>query len=536
MYIDYLPNSLLEDIINNRCIPFIGAGFSKNASSNKTIPDWNELGRKVAGYFRDYQYENAIETLSHYENEYSRANLIEILAKELNINEISPGDCHLSFCKLYFDLICTTNFDYLLETAFSELYAKKGKPYHVISNEDRLSTYFNEKTTIIKMHGDFNEPAKMVVTENDYDTFISNNPLLCTYIANLLITRTPLLIGYSLNDPDIRMIWNIISSRLSSLRRTGYVLVVSASENDITRYRRRGIKVINLPGKQSDYATIYKTLFNELLAYWNEKNSVNMKTSNEEAIGILKYSSDTIGQMCFFSVPYERLSLYKKYVFPIVERLGMIPVSADEYVLPGDNISAKINTLIQKSSIAIIDTTMINSNISMEYGIINEAKIPHLVIASEPVIASGSDISVDKLLRGDFDKNLEKLINGIEDFLSEYSLSHNTAVYLFNEPKRLFDLKEYNVAVISAVRLLEVELKEALSKMGNIAMGSPASLNQLIKILGGQTDYDTTKMMEWVSMRNTVVHSANFTVARKKAKEVVEGIYEAIKDISKLNF
>jgi hypothetical protein len=154
------------------------------------------------------------------------------------------------------------------------------------------------------MHGDFNESAKMVVTENDYDTFIFNNPLLCTYIANLLITRTPLLIGYSLNDPDIRMIWNIISSRLNSLRRTGYVLAVSASENDITRFRRRGIKVINLPGKKSDYSKIYTTLFNELLIYWNEKNSENMKTSNEDAIGILKYSGDNIGQMCFFSVPY----------------------------------------------------------------------------------------------------------------------------------------------------------------------------------------------------------------------------------------
>jgi NAD-dependent SIR2 family protein deacetylase len=536
MYIDYLPNSLLEDIISNRCIPFIGAGFSKNANSNKPIPDWNELGKKVAGYFSDYQYDNAVETLSHYENEYSRANLIEILAKELNINVISPGGCHLSFCKLYFDLICTTNFDFLLETAFSELYAKKGKPYHVIANEDRLSTYFNEKTTIVKMHGDFNEPAKMVVTENDYDTFISNNPLLCTYIANLLITRTPLLIGYSLNDPDIRMIWNIISSRLNSLRRTGYVLAVSASENDITRFKRRGMKVINLPGKKSDYSKIYTTLFNELLVYWNEKNSENMKTSNEDAIGILKYSSNNTGQMCFFSVPYERLSLYKKYIFPIVEGLGMVPVSADEYVLPGDNISAKINTLIQKSSIAVIDTTMISSNISMEYGIINEAKIPHLVISSEQFVTSGIDISINRLLFGDFDKKLEHLINGVEDFLSEYSLSQNSTDYLFNEPKRLFDLKEYNAAIISAIRLLEVELKEIISKVGNIAMGATTSLNQLIKILGDQTGCDTTKMMDWVSMRNVVVHSANFTVTRKLAKEVVEGIYETVKALPDLNF
>jgi hypothetical protein len=143
----------------------------------------------------------------------------------------------------------------------------------------------------------------------------------------------------------------------------------------------------------------------------------------------------------------------------------MVPVSVDEYVLPGDNISAKINTLIQKSSIAIIDTTMISSNISMEYGIINEAKIPHLVISSEQLLTSGIDVSINRLLFGDFNKKIEHLISGIEDFLSEYSLSQNTTDYLLNEPWRLFELKKYNAAVISAIRLLEVELKEALSKM-----------------------------------------------------------------------
>jgi hypothetical protein len=58
---------------------------------------------------------------------------------------------------------------------------------------------------------------------------------------------------------------------------------------------------------------------------------------------------------------------------------------------------------------------------------------------------------------------------------------------------------------------------------------SSASLNQLIKILGDQTGCDIIKMMEWVSMRNVTVHSANFTVTRKMAKEVVEGVYETVK-------
>jgi hypothetical protein len=138
MYIEKMPKSLLDDITSNRCIPFIGAGFSKNAKCVRNIhmPDWNELGKKATEYLSGDEFENAIESLSQYENQYSRANLIEMIAQELHINEIFPGDTHLSFCRLYFDLICTTNFDYLLENAFGEIYSKQGKPYHVITNEN----------------------------------------------------------------------------------------------------------------------------------------------------------------------------------------------------------------------------------------------------------------------------------------------------------------------------------------------------------------------------------------------------------------
>lgn len=42
-YIDSFPKPFLEDLINNRCLPFIGAGFSKNADipKGKRMLDWH---------------------------------------------------------------------------------------------------------------------------------------------------------------------------------------------------------------------------------------------------------------------------------------------------------------------------------------------------------------------------------------------------------------------------------------------------------------------------------------------------------------
>ena len=50
MYIEYMPQALLEDIVNNKCIPFIGAGFTRNAVCDPSIDilDWNGLGKKIS--------------------------------------------------------------------------------------------------------------------------------------------------------------------------------------------------------------------------------------------------------------------------------------------------------------------------------------------------------------------------------------------------------------------------------------------------------------------------------------------------------
>jgi len=54
------------------------------------------------------------------------------------------------------------------------------------------------------MHGDIRHPKRLVVTEPDYDDFLTNYPLIATYLSNLLITKTAVFIGYSLDDPDFR--------------------------------------------------------------------------------------------------------------------------------------------------------------------------------------------------------------------------------------------------------------------------------------------------------------------------------------------
>lgn len=244
LQISKFPKQLLDDINKGKCIPIIGAGFSKNAVlGSGSIPLWNDIGKLFAAEL-DLDYDgNPIDIISNYVHKYKRSVLVEKLREMLHINEAKPGKAHISFANLYFKIILTTNFDNLLEKSFEIL----KKPYHVITSEYQLASNYSDKATlIIKMHGDLNHPNKLVTTEKDYDLYFENNPLMTTYITGLLINRTPLFIGYSMNDPDLRQLIKMIHLRLGSFRRPAYALGIKLGRSEILRFQRREIEIINI--------------------------------------------------------------------------------------------------------------------------------------------------------------------------------------------------------------------------------------------------------------------------------------------------
>jgi len=253
-YADNIPQPLLQDIINNRCIPIIGAGFSLNAETAPgcRMPLWSDIAQHFAKQMRNYPDTNPLDTISAFCHDFSRAAAIEQLRNILLIDKSRPGPVHLAFADIPFDIVMTTNFDFLLERA----YETRGKSYYAIVEEEQLAIngvsydpYSQKKTTaILKIHGDLNHPKRMVLSEEDYDLYAERNPLMSTFVANLLVMRTPLFIGYSLDDPDFRAIWQIIGSRLGKLRRAAYTLSVTTNLANRARFERRGVKVIALEG------------------------------------------------------------------------------------------------------------------------------------------------------------------------------------------------------------------------------------------------------------------------------------------------
>lgn len=532
-YIKYFPKPFLDDLVEGRCVPFVGAGFSKNATipPGKTIPLWDDLGKAFASEIQDYEYSGAIDALSAFEHEYARPKLVEKLHEILLVDSAQPGQVHGAFCKLPFDLCVTTNFEFLLERGYESV----NRYCRPIIDEDQLSIDSKgPEIKLLKFHGDLHHPTRLVATENDYDIFLDKYPLLATYLGNLLIVKTAFFVGYSLDDPDFRHIWQLIGDRLGKLRRQAYTISISASSPNIARFARRGVKVINIPGNVSDYSIILQEVFEELKEYWSDKIIETSTSSEDESLAEFALPKRDVNRLCFFSVPSRLSAYYKAFVFPIAEKHGFAPVIAMDVISPGDNIAAKVSALIERSEIIIVDSS--SPNTEMELHLALARKQSKVMVIVEESTKLPTDISgIIYLIRPKGQESeKDEFLNRIDNWFAEQA--EMLIGELSQEPLRLLKAREFRAAVISVMSLFESKLRKSVPVQDDVFNKKYryATLGRLIE-RAIETDIlkqDESHMIrEWMMIRNRAVHMAE-DVSVKEARPLVKNVMAIINRIN----
>lgn len=361
----------------------------------------------------------------------------------------------------------------------------------------------------------------MVVTEWDYDTFIEKNKILSTYVSNLFITKTLLLVGYSFDDNDIRTLWGLIGSRLGRLSTPAYAILVDASPIEISRFERRNIKVINIRGSKSNYPEILAEFFSEIKELIDENIPKQIIFTSEKATEEQKMPSED-NRLCFVSAPFQRISFLKELLYPILLNNGISPVTLDEVIMPGELLTRKIDTLISQSSMAIVDLSGNNANVMWELGnAMSKDKHVILIVDSEQSGKVPSNLSgifyLIYSVSGDnsaFLQSLNQHLRKLRDFKENFGDNDN--------PQRLMVKKEYTAAVILAFRLLETTLS---NKFKDYTSGPTLSV---LDKLNTNNEYNRSllfKIKEYRKVRNALVHT-NTSISKKEANDIVKNIQE----------
>ena len=537
-YLQYFPAPFLEDLVQGRCLPIVGSGMSLNAKlpAGKKMLHWEGVGRKIAGLLPEYRYTTALEALSTYEHEFSRATLVEFLMSSLHTSTIQPGTAHDEFCSIPFNRVVSTNWDFLLEAA----YARMSKYCIPMVSEEQLAVSNSEVwVKLLKLHGDLNHPTRMVVTEEDYDGFLARYPLLATYLSSMLIDSTALFIGYSLDDPDFRQIWQIVKDRLGGLRRPAYSVQIGAAHHVVSRFERRGVKVINLPKSKQSYNDVLTVAFRELREYWADKLPLMSTSADSESQLDLALPALVQSRLAFFAVPTYAAAFYKRTVYPIAEKHGFSPVMAVDVLAPGDNIMAKVQALLEKSAVMVVDLDSPNAAFEAGLALSDDRFMHRLIVIADDRNSVPSELRMLPIIIREWswvddDELIEtQAFNSFTDQLSaQFAKAYSEISPTLNdEPKRLLSKNEYRAAVLASFSLLEHELRAALDPVSWSRIPpprGPLSIRAMLTALSEQLGPElSAKLSDHLVVRNGVAHTSE-PVNVKLATDIVNDVGTAI--------
>lgn len=281
---------------------FVGSGFSKRYMNTES---WDELLRIFSTEYsenefqynvyanmveeKDYygkqpaiatllekDYNNAVLTLEKYKEfrqEYKKqlinnASALKIaIAKHFQIFSYDETDDEISLIKKLgrrsLSGIITTNYDTMLEQLFPDFKAYIGQEELIFANITGIGE-------IYKIHGSVMDSESLVLTSKDYMEFEEHSSYLIAKLLTIFLEYPIIFLGYSLNDKNIRNIFETVSKCLTQEKldtlKTRLFFVNYSEEEKISEFSmqfKNGSSVrmncISTVGFMQIYNAIYET-------------------------------------------------------------------------------------------------------------------------------------------------------------------------------------------------------------------------------------------------------------------------------------
>jgi hypothetical protein len=230
---------LVDLVKGGECVLFLGAGIHAPApdDSKYKYPDdvrpllGGELAEKLAeqcDYLTQLPQESPrdlqrVSLCYQYTKGLDRTKLVSVLDKHLMAGK-KPSPLLKMLAALPFRLLVTTNYDRLIEAALRQ---KEKDPTVVIYNpdpdkptQDPSQDPTSDRPLMFKMHGDLQTESSIVITDEDYITFVQRmadkeaiHPVPSTIRYRMSKWRT-LFVGYSLRDYNLRLLFRTLRWRL----------------------------------------------------------------------------------------------------------------------------------------------------------------------------------------------------------------------------------------------------------------------------------------------------------------------------------
>lgn len=225
---------VIDALANQRAVAFVGAG----ASAAADLPNWQDLLDTALAKAQAETGPNAEATKIRQVLDQGDLLLGAALLKrsfpgfqryvmEQLSQHSNPSSVHRAIARLSFSQVVTTNFDPLLELAYTPPITNR---IDRSESEAILPPLQNNQFCFVKLHGNFSNPMRFVLTDADYRDVTYRSHSLRKCLEVLFLTKQVVFIGHSLRDPDL-LGW--LSDLKSEFRNFGNHYVI-LSEADVT--------------------------------------------------------------------------------------------------------------------------------------------------------------------------------------------------------------------------------------------------------------------------------------------------------------
>lgn len=257
-----------EAIQKDTLVIFVGAGMSIPLG----FPDWahlvinilNKIKEESALNFDFYIkqdksidiFKALIELDRHNYNSKVKKALYEEI-KSINIDE-SILERHKKLWKIS-DKLITTNYDKVLEKVIPENIEVFTK-----GNEFQQSNSIQGHPFLYKIHGDISDPETCILFESEYKELYEKDTSDLQTLTNILLNKTILFIGFSLNDPFVTKQMEYLYKLYKGFNREHYIL--QSKEQDFSKYNVKSILIDNWDSsfdKFLDQLNVFKTKITE---------------------------------------------------------------------------------------------------------------------------------------------------------------------------------------------------------------------------------------------------------------------------------
>jgi hypothetical protein len=207
---DHQWKHIVDAIVGGYCVPFLGAGASVAAG----VPSARKLAGEIARLC-DFpgKPDDLLRVCQYFAMVRDRAAPCRAVADRIRPHT-TPGVVHEIIASMPFNLVLTTNFDTLMEQAFTDA----GKPpkmmvYRRGGNLEDVTTVSTDRPLVYKLHGtigDLDNELRLIVTEDAIVDFLAcvlmRQPPLPELIKNVFTHHSVLFIGYGLKDWNVRVL------------------------------------------------------------------------------------------------------------------------------------------------------------------------------------------------------------------------------------------------------------------------------------------------------------------------------------------